>query len=119
MAKALAGQRWEVGSAGTDPAEEVHPMAVRVMEEIGIDLRGQRPKKLETQALREADLVVTLCAEAEGCLVGPPGVRRLHWPLPDPAQVQGSEEEVLGAFRQVREAIGMRLRELLSEESLG
>lgn len=75
-------------------------------------------KPLDHQVLNSADLVVTLCGDArDRCPVTPPGVRRLHWPLPDPAQATGSEEEVLAAFRRVREEIRRRVAGLLAEEA--
>jgi len=114
-ARHLADGRWEVASAGIAPSF-VHPRAVAAMAEVGGDISGQRSKPIDPQLLRRAAVVVTLCGEAEeSCPATPPGVRRLHWPLPDPARVQGDEETVRQAFRQVRDELGRRVRELLAE----
>lgn len=110
LARFLLGDGWEVHSAGLEP-KGVHPLAVRVMDEIGIDIRGQRSKAIDPALLRQVDLVITLCDDAaERCPVTPPGVRRLHWSFPDPAAVTGSEEERLAAFRRVRDALAERIR---------
>lgn len=116
LARALAGDLWEVTSAGTAPTQ-VNPLAVRVMAEVGIDISEQTAKRLDPDMLARADLVITLCGEAEeACPRTPPGVKRWHWPLPDPARAKGTEEEILGVFRQVRDEIRRRLLELLAAE---
>lgn len=86
----------------------MHALAVRALGEIGIDISHHRAKGLDAVALNEVDAIVTLCAE-EVCPVVPANVRRLHWPLPDPASVDGAAEARLAAFRETRD----RLRELL------
>lgn len=116
LARALAGDLWEVTSAGTAPTQ-VNPLAVRVMAEVGIDISEQTAKRLDPDMLAWADLVITLCGEAEeACPRTPPGVKRWHWPLPDPARAKGTEEEIMGVFRQVRDEIRRRLLELLAAE---
>lgn len=115
FARALAGDRWEVYSAGTNPVG-VNPRAVQVMAEVGIDISGQTSKAVDLEILHAADVVVTLCGDArDSCPVTPPGVRRLHWPLEDPAKATGTEEEILHKFRQVRDEIKKRVEELLAE----
>lgn len=113
----LAGDRFEVYSAGITPAARVHPRAVAVMAERGIDLGGQYPKSVEEFAGQEFDYVITTCEGArEACPFFPGGGKRLHWPLPDPAAATGTEEEVRTAFRQVADEVEARLRrELLGE----
>lgn len=101
---------WRFFSAGSKP-NSVHPLAIEAMREIGIDIAGQRSKGMDEVPLGEADIVVTLCAE-EVCPVVPPGVRRLHWPIPDPAAAEGSQEERLAAFRAARDDIARRLDSL-------
>jgi len=92
-------------SAGTAPAA-VHPLAVRVMAEASVDISGQRAKHVEELRDIEFDLVVTLCDSArESCPVPPRAKRVLHRSFPDPAKAEGSEEEVLDAFRRVRDLI--------------
>lgn len=119
FARALAGDRWEVYSAGLEPAG-VNPRAVQVMREVGIDISGQTSDPIDSDLLRQVDLIVTLCGDAaERCPVTPPEVRRLHWPLEDPAGATGSEEEVLAKFRRVRDEIRQRIRFLLASEAEG
>lgn len=115
FARALAGERWEVHSAGTNPAG-VNPRAVQVMAEAGVDISSHTSKAIDPEMLNTADVVVTLCGGArDTCPVTPPEVRRLHWPLEDPARATGTEEEILNKFRQVRDEIKKRVEELLAE----
>ena len=102
-------------SAGSHPAGRVSRRAVTVMGEIGVDISAQRPKSIDEIPVGEADLVVTLCAD-EVCPVVPGRVRRLHWPLPDPAAVSGTDDEQLKAFRETRDEIDRRLKEFWSRE---
>jgi len=89
----------------------VHPLALEVMREIGIDLSLQRSKSLDEVPWREADTVVTLCGEAEEvCPVLPANVRREHWPLEDPSRAP--EPERREAFRKVRDEIRRRISSL-------
>ena len=109
LARHLLGDRWEVYSAGVTP-KGVHPLAIRALQEVGVDISGQRSKPIDPELLNSMDLVVTLCDEAaEACPVTPQHVARLHWSNPDPAAVEGDEEERLAAFRQVREALRGRI----------
>nr|WP_243149695.1 arsenate reductase ArsC [Thermaerobacter sp. PB12/4term] len=113
LARSLLGGTWEVYSAGLDP-KGVHPLAVRAMEEIGIDIRAQSSKPIDPALLDQMDLIVTLCDDAaERCPVTPPHVRRLHWSLPDPAAVEGTGEQRLAAFRRVRDELLRRIRQAL------
>lgn len=101
----------EVISAGTRPADEVHPLAVRVMGEAGIDLRNARPKVVTAYLREPFDYVLTVCDNAkEACPVflGRVG-RRLHIGFEDPADAQGTEEEMLRVFRRVRDEIRNRM----------
>jgi arsenate reductase len=119
FARDLAGDRLEVASAGLEPSA-VHPLAVEAMREAGVDISGHASKAIDPDLLRRAAVVVTLCGEAEeSCPVTPPGVRRLHWPLPDPARAAGSPDERLRTFRSVRDEIRRRVETLLRDPSLG
>jgi arsenate reductase len=112
-ARAMAGDRFEVASAGVEPTA-VDPRAIAAMAEIGIDISQQASKAIDPELLGRAAVVITLCGEAEeSCPVTPPHVRRLHWPLPDPARARGCDAEVMRAFRTVRDAIGERVAGLL------
>jgi phosphate transport system protein len=107
-ARKLSGIR--VWSAGSRPAGAVHPLAVRAMLEVGVDISRQRPKAISDVPLGEIDAVITLCAEE--CVL-PPAQRVERWELPDPAAAGGGEAEVLAAFRAVREELKRRISELL------
>jgi arsenate reductase len=110
FARALAPAGVECWSAGSEP-RSVHPLAVQVMREAGIDLAGQRSRRIDEVPWREADTVVTLCGEAEGICPAVAGeVRRVHWPLPDPSAAP--EGERLAAFRRARDEIRWRVASL-------
>ena len=106
LARQILGERVEVLSAGSQPAP-VNPHAVEVMAEIGIDITGQFSKSVDTIDLSGLDLVVTLCAE-EVCPILPGQVRRLHWPIADPAAEDAAQEETTepqARFRAARDLI--------------
>ena len=114
LARALCGDRVQVWSAGIAP-KGVHPLAVRAMAERGIDISGQASKDLSAVP-RDPDVVITLCDNAaDRCPAFPGRVRRIHWSLPDPAAVTGTDEENLRAFRQTRSEIESHLAALLGE----
>ncbi len=97
------GDDYEALSAGTEP-REVHPYAIKVMAEAGIDISGQKAKSVENFIGQEIDLVVTVCDQArETCPYFPSRGRQLHQSFPDPSSATGSEEERLDAFRRVRD----------------
>jgi arsenate reductase len=110
FARALAPAGTEVWSAGTEPGR-VHPAAVEVMKEAGIDISAHRSKSLDEVPWREADTVVTLCGDPnEVCPAVAASVRKLHWGLPDPSAA--AEEVQLQTFRQVRDEIRWRVSAL-------
>jgi len=118
MAEAFARhhgrERVEAASAGTEP-RGLNPYAVEVMRERGIDISHHASKPFSEAQARTADIVITVCADAEArCPLLPPEVRRLHWPLPDPARARGSPEELLAVFRASRDEIEARVKELLA-----
>jgi arsenate reductase len=102
---AFLGHRWAAHSAGARPAAEVHPLAITVMAEAGVDISGHHAKALTIFRNTPFDLVVTVCGEAEQCpaWLGPEAQR--HVPFPDPAAAVGDEAQRLATFRQVRDAI--------------
>jgi two-component system phosphate regulon sensor histidine kinase PhoR len=117
FARAMLGNGDRAFSAGTEP-KGVHPLAVRAMNEVGIDISGQRSKAIEEIPLDEVDQLITLCGDAaEHCPVLPGKIARSHWPLPDPARAEGSEEEVMNVFRRVRDDIRRRVQALLAPSS--
>ena len=101
-----------VRSAGTDPSERVHPNAVRVMTELGIDISHGKPENVNRYLEENWDFVITVCDHArETCPVFPGNVEhRLHIGFPDPAEAEGSEAEVLEEFRRVRDEIRRKFR---------
>jgi len=114
-----AGDYFEIYSAGFNP-KGIHPYTKKVMEELGYDLKGQTSKNL-SQYLGKIHfgIIITLCAKAEkSCPIFPGPVTRLFWPFDDPAAVQGSEEEKLSKFRQVRDQIHEKIRDWLKERDL-
>ncbi len=111
----LGGDRFEVASAGTEPAARVHPLAVETMRERGIDISHHRPKTLATFEGQQFDLLITTCDEAnEACPFYPNARKRLHWSIPDPAKATGTDDEIRRAFRQAADLLGKRIEELLS-----
>jgi arsenate reductase len=105
----LAGDRFEAFSAGTE-ATQVRPLAIEAMAELGIDIAGQESKTLDRYLGEPFAYVVTVCDQAaEACPVFPGAQKRLHWSFPDPSKATGTEEERLGAYRRVRDAIRRRI----------
>lgn len=116
LAKQILGSDWQVESAGIEK-HGLNPLAVQVMAEKGIDISKQTSKLIDMDYLMHADLVVTLCGDArDRCPVTPPSVRKLHWPLQDPAQATGDKEAVLNVFREVRDEIQERIIQLYQLE---
>jgi arsenate reductase len=107
IARSLARPGTRISSAGSQPSQ-VNPLAIRALDEIGVDIRGQHSKSVETIDPAGVDVVVTLCAE-EVCPVFLGKARRFHWGLPDPTHAGSSEEERLQAFRDVRDELRRRL----------
>ena len=104
------GETWEARSAGTRPAEAVHPFAVRAMAEVGVDISNASPEQVATYLDSPWSLVITVCDSArESCPVFPRPVDTLHISFPDPAEAVGTEKEIMKVFRTVRDAIRDRL----------
>ena len=115
MLRDLAGDRFEAFSAGTE-ATRVRPLAIRAMEEIGVDISGQESKTLGRYLREPFDYVITVCDDAnEACPFFPGAQSRLHWSFEDPSKAEGSEEERLAVFRSARDRIKARVQaELLN-----
>jgi arsenate reductase len=114
----FAGDRFEVHSAGLEP-KGLNPLTVRVMEEIGVDMSGHRSKGVNEYLGKVLfQYLITVCDEADkNCPTTWPGVnQRLHWSFEDPAAFEGTEEEKLSKFRQVRDLIAARIREWLAQQ---
>ena len=104
--RAAAGDLVEVHSAGSRPAGYVHPHAIRVMKEIGLDISGHTSKHMIQFLDRPIRTVITVCGNADqACPMYPSQVHRHHWGFDDPAHATGTEEQVLAEFRRVRDEI--------------
>jgi arsenate reductase (thioredoxin) len=110
LLRALGGDDFESFSAGTE-ATLVRPLAIKAMAELDIDITGQRSKVLTEYLKQSFDEVITVCDSAnESCPIFPGAKNRLHWSFPDPSRAQGSEEEQLAVYREVRDAIATRIK---------
>ena len=106
----------DVYSAGTEP-KEIDNRAISVMAEVGIDISGQSASNVDEYLNKEFDLIITLCDEArESCPLFPSQAEVIHMGFRDPADAIGSEEEVLGVFREVRDQLNRRLITQLREK---
>lgn len=107
--RALAGDRFEVASAGTQ-ATRVHPLAVRAMAALAIDLNGHTSKIVDDLVEQPWDYVITVCDAAnETCPVFPKKSSRLHWSFEDPSEAAGTDDQRLEVFRRVRDQIKRRI----------
>ena len=113
MAKHFLGHSFHVFSAGSRPAERVHPMAIAVMAEVGIDISKQIPKSFEDVDWTTIDYAVLLCSD-DGCPLLPKNVKLLRWPLPDPASEIGDAQ--IKKFRKIRDELRDKIHNF--EESL-
>jgi len=112
----LAGERFEVASAGVSPTH-VRPEAITVMREIGIDITQHRSKSVDEFTDQAFDYVITVCDNAnEQCPVFPGNIERIHWSFNDPAAAKGDEHARLAVFRRVRDEILSQLRVLAADE---
>ena len=113
-ARQLGGAAFSIESAGIE-AHGKNPRALAVMLEAGIDISGQESTIVSDEMLRRAEIVVTVCGHAdEQCPALPPGVKKVHWPLMDPARASGTEEQIMKEFRTTRDEVEKRVREILT-----
>src|SRR5207248_6585377 len=109
LLRQLGGERFEAFSAGTE-ATQVRPLAIRAMQELGIDISGQHSKTLERYLDQPFDKVITVCDQAnEACPVFFGARERLHWSFPDPSEARGTDDEQLTVYRSARDAIRERI----------
>ena len=109
----LAGDRFEVASAGTQ-VTRVHPLAIRAMADLGIDLSGHTSKIVDQFVDQPWDYVITVCDAAnETCPVFPKKSSRLHWSFQDPSQATGNDDQRVEVFRRVRDQIKRRIADWL------
>ncbi|HBT49903.1 MAG: Protein-tyrosine-phosphatase [Caldanaerobacter subterraneus] len=113
--KFYGGDDFEVYSGGVE-AHGLNSKAVEVMKEIGIDISNQTSDLIDENILFKADYVITLCGDArDKCPALPPSVKSLHWELEDPARAEGTEEEIMNKFREVRDIIKEKVKALIEE----
>lgn len=113
--KKYANGEFAIYSAGIE-AHGLNPRAVEAMKEIGIDISNQTSDIIDNDLLNKADYGITLCGDAEErCPYTPPHVKRIHWPLEDPAKATGTEEEVMAVFRKVRDQIDQLVYDVIQE----
>jgi len=111
--KNLGAEHFEVYSAGIAPVG-INPHAIRVMQEVGIDISNQTSDAVNRELLDQVDLLITLCGDArESCPLVPVKVEKRHWSLEDPARAEGNESAVLEKFREIRDLIRGNVEELL------
>jgi len=104
--RAALGDRFRVASAGSKPAGYVHPLAIRALAEIGLDISGHHSKHLDEFLDQDVETVITVCGNADqACPMFPGQVNRHHFPFDDPAHAEGTEEEQMAVFRRVRDEI--------------
>ena len=112
----MSRDRVEVASAGTE-STRVHPLAIRAMREVGVDISTHTSKLLDQFVAQPWDYVITVCDQAnKACPFFPGGKRRLHWSFPDPSQATGDDDERMAVFRQVRDAIRSKLEAFTRED---
>ena len=106
LLRAALGDHFQVASAGSKPAGYVHPLAIKAMAEIGIDISSHHSKHMDEFLSKNVETVITVCGNADqACPMFPGQVNRHHWPFYDPAHATGTEEEQLAVFRRVRDEI--------------
>ena len=104
--KSVAGESLNVQSAGSNPAGYVHPLAIKALGEIGIDISSNSSKHMNEFLEQDVETVITVCGNADqACPVYPGQVNRFHWPFFDPAKAEGSEEDIYEKFKTVRDEI--------------
>ncbi|MBI4684738.1 MAG: arsenate reductase ArsC [Nitrospirae bacterium] len=92
----------------------VHPKAIAVMQELGIDISKQQSKEIDRDFLRKMDIIVTLCINAEEfCPWTPSEIKRMHWPIKDPVGTIGTEEQIMKEFRRARDEIKEKVKEFI------
>ena len=115
LLRALGGDRFEVFSAGAKPAGYVHPLAIRAMQELNIDISRHTSKSLDVYDGQKFDCLITVCDNArEACPAYPGAAQQLHWSFDDPAHAPGTEEEKLRIFRRVRDEIRQHIQQFLT-----
>ena len=106
LLRTALNERFTVASAGSNPSGYVHPLAIRAMEEIGLDISDHQSKHLDEFLEEEVETVITVCGNADQvCPLFPGQINSHHWGFDDPAHATGTEEEQMAVFRRVRDEI--------------
>ena len=106
LLRAAVGDQFQVASAGSKPAGYVHPLAIKAMAEVGIDISGHHSKHMDEFLSQQVETVITVCGNADqACPMFPGQMNRHHWPFDDPAHATGTEDEQFAVFRRVRDEI--------------
>ena len=113
LARSYAPESVNIYSAGTNPTS-INPRVPEVMSEVGIAVTGQYSKSIDEIPVDLIDIYITLCGDKDSCPTIP-GATHEHWPFDDPAQATGDDENILSAFRKVREDIDKRVRTLFGK----
>ena len=115
LLRKLGGDRFEVASAGAKPAGYVHPLAIKAMAEVGVDISKHTSKHLDVFDGQRFDYLITVCDNArEACPTYAGAAQQVHWSFDDPAHAQGGEDEKMKTFRRVRDEIQTRLRSFIA-----
>ncbi|GBF10470.1 arsenate reductase (thioredoxin) [Tepidibacillus sp. HK-1] len=113
--KKYANGDFEIYSAGVE-AHGLNPRAVASMKEVGVDISQHQSEIIDPELLNKASYAITLCGDAEErCPYTPPHVKRIHWPLEDPAKATGTEEEIMSVFRKTRDVIDKLVHDIIEE----
>ena len=120
----LGGERFEALSAGLEPNDEVHPLAIQVMKEIGIDISSQQPKAVDVYLGKTMiHYLIVVCNKAQSTCPriwpGLPNEKRYYWPVNDPAEISGTTEERLAVFCEVRDELKEKITSWLYDISMG
>lgn len=119
LLRLLGNGKFEVFSAGTHPASEVNPFALKVLKERGANIEGLFPKTINHFAAQEFDLAVTVCDNAKQECPSFPGAKTIdHWSLEDPVAFEGTNEEILFIFRNTRDEIERRIKTYILQDRL-
>jgi len=117
--KKYANGDFEIYSAGVE-AHGLNPRAVASMKEVGVDISGHKSEMIDSELLNKALYAITLCGDAEErCPYTPPHVKRIHWPLEDPAKATGTEEEIMNVFNKTRDIIDHLVHNLVEKARHG
>ena len=116
FARKMLSKNVKIFSAGLEP-KGVHPIVIKVMQEVGVDISKQKSKNISEIPLAKINMVITLCGDTtESCPIFPGKVKRVHWEIEDPDKCQGSDKEIAKVFRKVRGKIKSHIEQIKNEK---